>query len=143
MTDIELNNLVAQKVFGWPAPVFIANEGHDPKQPIYAWLKCLRAHSDDDFGSCEHSWTLGDKYFYRAPNFSGDIKDAWLVIERLKDLTFYNGSKWSTRQPWQCFCSQLADCGGDSDAFVHAFWYITPKSICTAALVAMGAEVKL
>ena len=81
-----LDRLVAEKVMGFPRPIFIGNEGHNPDFPIYGWTDysaglCHLAHTPEE--DCDHYWNLGGKKFFKAPAYSTKMNTAWEVVLKL------------------------------------------------------------
>lgn len=130
----ELDALVAEKVMGL-GPYLgkfttTLNCGHEMSYQI--------SNPDDRvYIECQCSWTGWISRSGPMP-YSVDIASAWEVVEKMKRLTEINGKTFSTRDPWQKFCHDLV--GFDTD-FSEAFWYVNPRTICLAALKAIGIEV--
>lgn len=113
----ELDALVAEKVMGWVREQgFLLPPVGDPRRN---WAAIWDEQGLPDW----------------LPDYSFEIAAAWEVVERMKELTKYNGQTWSTRDPWISFCREL--CG--DDWFGHAFFHVTPRSICLAALKSLEA----
>lgn len=132
----DLDALVAERVMGWPPPVYITDEGRDPARPFYAWKECHLPHAED--WDCEHAWTCGRHEFYPAPPYSTDIAAAWQVVERMQRL--HHCARWQCPNPeceqWTRFIVVLLRDGG----IHHCTATEAAERICRAALRAAGGE---
>ena len=114
----EMDTLVAEKVMGWKRGRV---ESFLPGIYCDAWV-------DED-----------DKKVAELHGFkpSTSIADAWMVIEKLKSMTIYNGNLHCNKEPWLTFCFHLEGTWGDKDGFNILLWEVNPLSICNAALKAV------
>lgn len=121
MTDSEIDTLVAEKVMDWVLHL---------RNTIHWTVKGQENEVDYDIMDL-----VGE---FRPTKC---MQDAWMVVEKIKSLTKYNGELHSTRDPWIRFCFALSGDDYDDGFNLHAFWHVNPKSICFAALKAVGVEI--
>jgi len=117
----EIDRLVAEKVMGWE-PVY--DDGD-----IISFITeygTLLFFSDDD--ECE--W-----------NPSTDIRDAWQVVEKMKRSNFSARHRFVTELQKEVTPKELKDKNQLLDLGWMIF-YLTPKSICLAALKAAGVNIE-
>lgn len=107
----ELDALVAEKVFGFPAP--------------------RDSHASTEVGY----WTVDDKMFIPVPRFSTDIAAAWEVVEKLKRLGYKIGIDSSPND--KSACVVMEDDNGDWISIAVETAETLPHAICRAALKAM------
>ena len=69
--------------------------------------------------------------------YSTDIATAWQVVDKIKELTFYNEQQHPTREPWITFCRELVGSGCEGDGFNLSFWWVDAERISKAALLAV------
>ena len=136
----ELNNLIAEKVMGWPPPIYITDECHDPKRPIYGWHECHRPHLEGL--GCEHSWQCGSHKYYPAPDYSGEIAAAWEVAVRLRAFRIHHAAsepEYVGGLQWIAVCedAQGRTCGGLGDGSADT----AALAICLAAWEAFGVDI--
>lgn len=103
--NTELNERIAREVMGW------------------------RQH--DEF---KHLWYTQDsmKPGLTLPNFSGDMNDAWLVIDAL-ELKFEVWNYWTLRKN-KCFWYSSEQNGSEGNPLFWATGETTAHAICLAAL---------
>lgn len=103
----ELDALIAEKVMGLPK--------------CDVWLE--PNYSGPNFWVPQ---TAGHLKYY-----STDMNAAWESVEKVKELSAFEGKFDQYREPWITFCSSIA---GFEDYFSCAFTKVNPHSICLAAL---------
>lgn len=81
----------------------------------------------------------GDEIWLPLPKYSTDIKDAWQVVEKLKDKGFLFALKNTVGGNYSF---SLTDWGGMCDTF-SADSDTVPLAICLVALKAVGVEVEV
>lgn len=124
----EINVLVATHVMGWTE---VQNE--IPHNCIMGWWG-FKPDGVSTFYSSFYA-TRGWKEIDLIPPYFTNLICAWEVVNKIKELTRYNGEISATRDPWVKFCSFLSS---PEDGFNLSFWNINPESICIAALKTFG-----
>lgn len=114
-----MNAIIAEHVFGWK---------WDKHWAGGCWIIPER-YRDWDSGEPQVS----------PPNFTEDIADAWLVVEKLKERQRIAQDGDASDPIWVRFVWNLQM----SKHGVHAMLFnLTPETICKAALKACGVEVE-
>jgi len=120
----ELDAIVAEKVMEWK-DCHLSSHGE-----MHEWV-----------GKDPAGGLFGGIKF--IPRYSDDFSSAWLVVNKIKELTFYHEQQHPTREPWIRFCNELVGHGCDEDGFNLSFWWVSPERICKAAFLAVMDQSEL
>ena len=115
MNNREIDRLVAEKVMGWT---------HLPNQAEFWYPPGVHP--------------LSNIYGHTVPSYSTSISDAWLVVERMREMG-YNFHASVSAEGSKVAATFLAS----NDPLPVSRWTLDsmPMSICLAALRSLGVEV--
>lgn len=138
----ELDALIAEKVMGCKLAKREDLLKTDINQTEYEFI---RKHKPEFWCDCvdkTHEQTDDYGIGYWLKQYSTDIKAAWEVVEKMKELAIavdpYDKSPYCT-EPWNTFATTLSNL--HDEHFQRAFWNVSPLNICLAALKAKGIAV--
>ena len=124
-TRTRLNEMVAEKIFGEPRPPEKKSGGSLGQAYETSIGHCWSTQTLGGFGRSE--WSK-----WRVADFSGDIAQAWRVVEKLQQQNYLMTVNVYRRFYCEIYFDNHYFCAARDTA---------PEAICRAALAAVGCEV--